>query len=77
MEKVMKNFVIYRYTEMVLALVGIGLFFYFNKNEAQYFWAGFGSALCVIALIALTADYFAEQRGEKYLIGLRQWVGTL
>lgn len=76
MEKVMKNFAIYRYTEIVLALIGIGLFFYFNKNETQVFWKGFGLALCIMALIALTADYFAEQRGDNYLKGLKSFLDS-
>ena len=45
MEVVMKNFIVYRYVEIVLALLGIALFFYFNKNEAQSFWKGVGVAL--------------------------------
>lgn len=76
MEKVMKNFAVYRYVEIILALVGIGLFFYFNKNEAQVFWKGFGLALCVMALVALTADYFAEQRGDNYLKGLKSFLDS-
>ena len=36
MERVNKNFVIYRYTEIVLLLVGLGLFFYF-KNDSTLF----------------------------------------
>lgn len=76
MEKVIKNFAVYRYVEIILALVGIGLFFYFNKNEAQVFWKGFGLALCVMALVALTADYFAEQRGDSYLKGLKSFLDS-
>lgn len=76
MEKVMKNFVVYRYVEIALALVGISLFFYFNKNEAQVFWKGFGLALCIMALVALTADYFAEQRGGDYLKGLKNFLDS-
>lgn len=77
MEKVIKNFLVYRYAEITLALVGVGLFFYFNKNEAQVFWKGFGLALFIMALVALTADYFAEQRGDKYLQGLKGFLNSL
>lgn len=76
MEKVMKNFVVYRYVEITLALIGFGLFFYFNKNETQLFWKGFGVALCIMALVALTADYFAEQRGGDYLKGLKNFLDS-
>ncbi len=70
MKTVMRNFVIYRYTEIILALLGIGLYIYFIRDFNNDFWRGFGLALAIMALIALTADYFAEQRGKKYLKGL-------
>ena len=74
MEVVMKNFVVYRYVEIALALLGIGLFFYFNNNQAQTFWKGFGIALAIMALLALTADYFAEKRGHVYIDQLKGFV---
>lgn len=74
METVMKNFGIYRYAEIVLALIGIGLFLYFRNNTDQQFWKGFGITLAIMALIALSADYFAEQRGAVYLKGLQSLV---
>jgi uncharacterized membrane protein len=74
METVMKNFVLYRYVEIVLAITGIVLFFYFKNNIDQQFWKGFGAALAIMALIALAADYFAERRGVVYLKGLQSFV---
>jgi drug/metabolite transporter (DMT)-like permease len=74
MEVVMKNFVLYRYVEIVLALLGIGLFFYFNNNPSQSFWKGLGAGLAIMALLALTADYFAEKRGQVYLNGIKDFV---
>lgn len=74
MGTVMKNFGIYRYAEIVLALIGIGLFLYFRNNTDQQFWKGFGITLAIMALIALSADYFAEQRGAVYLKGLQSLV---
>jgi O-antigen/teichoic acid export membrane protein len=74
METVMKNFVIYRYIEIALAIAGIVLFFYFKNNIDQQFWGGFGVALTIMAVIALAADYFAEQRGAVYLKGLQSFV---
>jgi uncharacterized membrane protein len=77
MEKVMQSFVIYRYAEIALLIVGIGLFYYFNSNEAKIFWKGFGITLAIMALVALSADYFAEKRGYEYLKGLNSRVGAL
>lgn len=77
MEKVMKNFMIYRYAEIALLILGVGLFYYFNNNEAQVFWKGVGLTLAIMALLALSADYFAEKRGREYLNGLNSWVRAL
>ena len=74
MEVVMKNFVLYRYVEIALALLGIALLFYFNSKEAQLFWKGLGMALAIMALLALTADYFAETRGNIYLTQLKDFI---
>jgi uncharacterized membrane protein len=73
MEAVMKNFVVYRYVEIILALIGIGLFVYFNKEDTAIFWKGFGLTLAIMALLALSADYFAEKRGHIYINGLKQF----
>ena len=70
MKTVMKNFVIYRYTEIFLMLAGAALFIYFYRDGTHDFWKGFGLALAVLALTALCADYFAEQRGKSYTDGL-------
>lgn len=74
MKTVMKNFVIYRYTEIFLMLTGLGLFFYFRNNEAQQFWKGFGLTLAIMAMLALAADYFAEQRGKVYTRGIESFI---
>lgn len=74
MQAVMKNFVIYRYTEIFLLVTGIGLAVYFYGNTLQSFWKGFGIALAVLALIALVADHFAEKRGKVYLDGLISFI---
>jgi hypothetical protein len=70
MEVVNKNFVIYRWVEIVLVLVGMGLYVYFRENTPQEFWKGFGFALCLQALLMLGADYFAEQRAHEYTAAL-------
>lgn len=72
MKTVMKNFVIYRYTEMVLALVGIVLVLLFKNNIDKQFWLGFGIALAFMAIVSLSADFFAEKRGNIYSKLLQQ-----
>lgn len=74
MEVVMKNFVIYRYVEIGLAVAGLFLFLYFRNKTDQAFWSGLSIGLCIMALLALGADYFAEQRGAVYLKGLKEFV---
>ena len=73
MRTVMKNFIIYRYTEIALAVAGIIFFFYFRTNTDRQFWAGFGMTLTIMALTALFADYFAEKRGSLYTKGLESF----
>jgi MFS family permease len=73
MQKVMKNFVVLRYAEVTLALLGIGLFLYFRSNDNRQWWAGLGMGLAIMAALALVADYFAEQRGHVYTKGLTEF----
>lgn len=70
MKAVMKNFIIYRYTEIFLFLVGTALYIYFIRDFTKDFWRGFGLALAIMAILALTADFFAEKRGKVYMKGL-------
>jgi hypothetical protein len=73
MQTVLKNFIVYRYAEIALALIGFGLFLYFKNNEALQFCKGFGLTLAIMALLTLAADYFAEQRGHVYVKGLMEF----
>ncbi|NOT92580.1 hypothetical protein [Ferruginibacter sp.] len=74
MKTVMKYFVIYRWVEIILALAGIVLLFYFKDNADKLFWKGFGIALTIMAITTLAADYFAEKRGSIYLKGLESFI---
>ena len=74
MKTVMKNFVVYRYTEIALALTGIGLFFYFRTDATKLFWKGFGLTLAIMAITALFADFFAEKRGRIYTNGIESFI---
>lgn len=71
MKTVMKNFLIYRWTEIILLLAGLGLYIYFIRDIRNDFWRGFGGSLALMAAIALVADYFAEKRGREYTRGLQ------
>lgn len=74
MEKVNKNFVIYRYAEIALLLLGLGLFFYFRSNMDKSFWVGLGVALAIEAAVSVGADFFAEQRAGHYTVGIRSFI---
>lgn len=75
MEVVNKNFVIYRYTEIVFLLISLLLFLYFKNDDAKTFWVGFALALAIEATVSLGADYFAEKRAKAYTKGLMEFVG--
>jgi len=47
MEVVNKIFIIYRYTEIVLLLDGLGLFFYFKQDAPKTFWVEPGMPLAI------------------------------
>lgn len=74
MKTVMKNFVIYRWVEIALFLAGASLYIYFIRDFRYDFWRGFGLALAVMSLLALTADHFAEKRGRIYMKGIESFI---
>lgn len=73
MEKVMKNFVVYRWVEITLALAGLALIFLYRSNPDKTFLYGVGLGLAIQAMIMLGADYFAEARGKIYCDGLEEF----
>ncbi len=64
MDKVMQNFVVYRYTYFVFIAVGVLLMFYVSSNP---FIKGIGCGMFIQAALMLFADYFAELRGHMYI----------
>lgn len=70
MEAVMRNFAIYRWTEIALLAVGIALFFAAGTG----FWRGVGIGLAAQAALMLLADGFAEARGHAYLAELKKLI---
>lgn len=64
MEKVMRNFIVFRYGEIFLMVAGLFLMFGFPLQE---FRTGIGLGLFSQAGIVLILDFFAERRGKEYL----------
>jgi hypothetical protein len=73
-QKVVKNFTVYRYAEIFLLLAGIFLFFYFRNNETRLFWKGFGLALAIMALFLFVVDTTAENKAKVYADGLESYL---
>lgn len=71
MEKVMRNFIFFRYTEILLIILGV-ILMYSSTNDT--FWRGIGLGLFVQASIVLCLDFFAERRGYIYLEYLKEFV---
>jgi hypothetical protein len=64
MEKVMTSFKMIKRVEMVLGVAGILMFIFFRKNDLMM---GIGIGLTVEAVIMLSFDLVAEDRGKIYL----------
>jgi hypothetical protein len=74
MQKVNRNFVIYRWVEMALAIASVVLLLYFRHRDGGLFWYGLGMALAVQSLFLLGADHFAEKRATEYTKGIESFV---
>ncbi len=64
MNVVMKNFILYRWIEIAILILGIVFFFYFDSKS---FMKGLGIGLAIQSALMLFLDYFAEKRGFDYL----------
>jgi Mg2+/citrate symporter len=74
MEKVNRNFVIYRWVEIALLAAGVILILVHGRNPGgTSFWYGFGIALALQSFLMLGADYFAEKRALQYHKGLMEF----
>lgn len=71
MEKVMNNFMILRYLEIALIILGLALMY---SSMRDPFWRGIGLGLFIQASIVLSLDYFAERRGHIYLGYLKELI---
>ena len=71
MEKVLSNFVEYRYVEIALIIFGIVLMYSCMQDT---FWRGLGLGLFMQASIVLCLDFFAERRGHIYVLYLQELI---
>ena len=71
MKVVMRKFVVYRYIEIGLLLLGIVAFIWASPHMAL---RGVGFGLIIQASLMLLLDYFAESRGAEYLAFLSKIV---
>lgn len=71
MEKVMKNFVYYRYFEISMIFLGIILMYALSSYG---FWEGFGLGLFIQCTVLLSLDFFAEKRCHFYIEHLKELV---
>jgi hypothetical protein len=74
MEKVNKNFVLYRYVEIALLLAGIVVAVLYRSNMDKQFLFGLAIALIIQSALMLGADYFAEKRALMYTAQLKETV---
>ena len=71
MQTVMKNFIIYRWIEIVLIIAGVISIFVFPTLQ---FWKGLGAGFALQGILMLLLDLFAENRGKVYLNYLQSFV---
>lgn len=76
MEKVNRNFIIYRWAEVALTLTGIGLVLWSRIDPSKSFWLGFGIALLLQAVLLFTADTLAEKRAKYYTAKLSAFLSV-
>jgi membrane-bound ClpP family serine protease len=73
MNKVNRNFVIYRWIELALFVAGMILSMVNGTNPGRSYWYGFGIALSLQSALMLVADYYAEKRALEYTHKLRSF----
>ena len=74
MEKMHINFSVFKFVEIAIFLLGIGLFFYFRYDADKAFWAGFGIALAIEAAITFGFNFIGDKSAKQYTNGLQSFV---
>jgi hypothetical protein len=70
-EKVIKNFIIYRTIEIILILTAFLLIYLYKSNIDKYLLFGIGIGLAIQAGIMFAGDSFAAKNAKNYLEGLK------
>jgi hypothetical protein len=69
MEAVLRHFVIYRYLEIAAIIAGVGAYYILSAWPLiQGIFVGGG----IMGFIFVVFDYFAERRGKRYLVFLKE-----
>jgi predicted membrane channel-forming protein YqfA (hemolysin III family) len=74
MQTVNRNFIIYRWVEILLLATGTVLVLCFKSKPSGAFWCGLGITLALQAALMLGADAIAEKRATTYTKGLESFV---
>ncbi|HSC54044.1 MAG TPA: hypothetical protein VLC98_10500 [Phnomibacter sp.] len=77
MEKVMKNFTIYRIAEVILLIVAIVLIVMHRNNPPKQWLYGVSIGIAIQVAILLIGDSIAAKRGASYLNGLQTWISAM
>lgn len=77
MQKVVRDFVVYRWAEVAVLVAGCVLFFLYRNNESRQLLVGVGIGCIIMGVFGLLTDAFAEKRGHVYLNGLKSFVQNL
>lgn len=73
MKKVIKNFIIYKWIEIVLIIASIILLVLFYASPQTY-WKGLALGLLIQAIIMFLLDIMAEKRAVVYLEKLLEYI---
>lgn len=74
MEAVNKNFITYRWIEIILFVAGIALALVYRTNPDKQLIFGVGVALAIEAALMLGADFMAEKRARSYSSELKSFL---
>ena len=72
----MKNFTLYKYLNFTVAIIGLAVFFYYRSNAVQSYYKGLGIGFFIMAIVALSVNYFAEKRGRTYNNLLKEFIAN-